>query len=283
MIKTIHTLEEVIDFAWELSRNNLYASFPRRNSIEDLKKELENAINRDNHNVIAYYDLDKLCGVCAYFWTDDKYAQTVVFLIRKDYDRIADEFISYMRNDLPGYELFIGVPIDNKIANEYFIKRNIEQIESSIVTVLYDLELYGDKGHNQVEKITISNFEEYAKFHDEHAIPLEMYYDSGNLKKDIDVFRIFVFRQGKEIYGSVFTKANQNIAEIVGLFVDDEHKNKGIDSVLIKETLMELYNEFGSLKEILYFIDEDSPDELNIALEAGFEIKEKYRCFKCIL
>ena len=44
-----------------------------------------------------------------------------------------------------------------------------------------------------------------------------------------------------------------------------------------------LYNEFGSIKEILYFIYKDSRDELDIALSAGFEIKEEYRLFKYTL
>lgn len=110
-----------------------------------------------------------------------------------------------------------------------------------------------------------------------------MYYNSKNLQKDIDYFRIFAFRQDEEVRGSIFTKASKDGASVVGLFVDKEYKNKGIESILINETLMQLYNEFGSLREFLYFIDEDSLDELNAALNAGFEIKEKYRCYKCIL
>jgi len=54
-------------------------------------------------------------------------------------------------------------------------------------------------------------------------------------------------------------------------------------SSLINEMLMELYNEFGVVKEIIYFIDEDSTEELNSALSSGFEIYERYRCYKCLL
>lgn len=284
MIKKIYRVEEVMDFAWELSQNDLYASYPRRNSIEEIKKELERAINLEERNIIAYYHQNVLCGVCAYFWEcDEKYAQTVVFLIRGDYDQIADEFISHISKQLPGYELFIGVPFTNKNANEYFMRKNVELVESSIVAALYNLESHGNQSHNQVERITNSNFEEYATFHDKYAMPSGMYYNSKNLQKDIDYFRIFAFRQDEAIRGSIFTKASKDGASVVGLFVDKEYKNKGIESILINETLMQLYNEFGSLREFLYFIDEDSLDELNAALNAGFEIKEKYRCYKCIL
>ncbi len=284
MIKTIYRSEEVIDFAWELSRNNLHTSYPRINSMEELKEELEKAINSEDRNIIACYHQDVLCGVCTYFWIpDEKYAQTSVFLIRGDYDQIVDEFINHIRKQLQGYELLIGVPFTNKDANEYLIKKNFERIDSSIVTALYNLESHGNESHSQVEEITYRNFEEYAVFHDKYAIPSGMYYNSKSLQKDIDRFRIFAFRQDEVIRGSMFTRVLKDGADVVGLFVDKEYENKGIKSILINETLIKLYNEFGSLREILFFIDEDCPDELNIVLNAGFEIKEKYRCYKCIL
>ena len=40
MIKTVQRVDEIIDFAWELSQNKLHASYPRVDSIEELKEEL---------------------------------------------------------------------------------------------------------------------------------------------------------------------------------------------------------------------------------------------------
>lgn len=284
MIKTIKRLEGVIDFAWYLSKSNLYASYPRINSIDGLKEELEKAINLENRNIIAYYHQDVLCGICFYYWiNDEKYVQISRFLIKGDYDQIADEFISYISRHLPGYELFIGVPFTNKNASEYFMKKDIELIDSSIVTVIYNLESHGNDSHSKVEKITNDSFQEYAVFHDKYAIPSEIYFNSKNLQKVMDRFRIFAFIQDGEIHGSIFIRVSKDGGDVVGLFIDKEYKNKGIESILINEMLMQLYNEFGSLREILFFIQEDCPDELNIALTAGFEIKEKYRLYKCTL
>jgi GNAT superfamily N-acetyltransferase len=117
-------------------------------------------------------------------------------------------------------------------------------------------------------------------FHDKYAIPLEIYFNSKNLQKVIDHFQVFAFRQDGAIRGSIFTKLFKDGGDVIGLFVDQEYKNKGIESILINEMLIQLYNEFGSLREILFFIDEDCPDELNTALDAGFVIKEKYRLYK---
>jgi hypothetical protein len=85
------------------------------------------------------------------------------------------------------------------------------------------------------------------------------------------------------VHGSIFVKIGKEVSDVIGLFIDKEYKNKDIESVLINEMLASLYNEFGSIKEILYFIDKDSKDELDIALAAGFKIKEEYRLFKYIL
>lgn len=284
MIKTIQRLDEVIEFAWELSQNKLHASYPRINSIERLKKELEGAISLENQNIVGYYHQDVLYGVCFYFWiSDEKYVQTSGFLIRKNYEQIADDFISHISKQLPGYELFIGVPFTNKNANEYFRGKNIECIEDSIVTRICNLQPHTNQKCDCIEEISENNFKEYAVFHDKHAIPAEIYYNSKNLSKVIKRFRIFAFRQDGRIHGSIFVRASKDISDIIGLFIDEEYKNKGIERILINEILMQLYNEFGSIKEILYFIDEGSTDEFNLALATGFEIKEKYRLYKCIL
>lgn len=284
MIKTINKIEEVIDFAWELSQNDLYASYHRIKSMEKLREDFERALVRDNESIIACYHENVLCGVCIYFWKcDEKYVQTTQFLIREDYNETAEELIGHIGRQLPGHELYIGVPFSNKDANQYFKKNNFECIESSIDTRLYNLKAQMNEKHEQVEEITISNFEEYAIFHDKYAIPSEMYYTSVNLIKDIEGFKILVFKQDGAIRASIFAKKVRNTGEIFGLFVDEQYKNNGIEGILINEMLMKLYNKFGSLEEVAYFIDEDSPDELNSALAAGFQINDKYRCYKCIL
>lgn len=284
MIKAIYKVEEVIDFAWELSQNNLYASYPRKKTIKAIKDDIEKAINEDNKNIVACYHQNVLCGVCIYFSEcDEKYAQTIEFLIREDYDQIAEELIDYISKQLAGYELFIGVPFSNENANHYFKNKNTECIESSIVTSLYNLKSHSNQKHDCVDKITKDNFEEYSIFHDKYAIPSGGYWDSKNLQKDMDRFQVLVFRKDEVIHASIFTRIGKDLSDVVGLFIDEEYKNKGIESILINEMLTQLYNEFGTIKEILFFIDEDSTDELNLALTAGFEIKEKYRCYKCIL
>ncbi|MDT8715365.1 hypothetical protein IAI10_01575 [Clostridium sp. 19966] len=281
MIKTIYNTEEVIEFAWELGQNNFYASYPRKKTIKETEEAIERSIREENRKVIACYNENVLRGVCMYYWEpSEKYAQTEMFLIKEDYGQIAEEFIGYISKELHGYEIYIGFPIDNENANKYFMGNNIECLDHSIDTRLYNLSAPVNKEYEQVERITENNFEEYAAFHDKYAIPFEMYYNSKNLHKDMERFRVFVFRQDEAIHGSIFVKTFKDGAEVFGLFIDEEYKNNGIEGILINEMLFNLYKEFGALKEIVYFIDEDSSEELNIALSSGFEIKDRYRCYK---
>lgn len=284
MIKAINEREKVMNYAWNLCKDDLHTSYPRLNSIEKVKEHIEKAIDFEYEKIIACYRRDALCGVCIYFWKpNEKYAQTTMFLIKDNYDEIADEFITYIGEQIPGYDLLIGVPFSNNNANNYFKKRNITCIESSIDTRLYDLRSHINLKHNLVERITKDNFKEYQVFHDKHAIPLEMYYNSKNLKKDIDKFRVFAIKKYEVFHASIFVKVFGDSAEIFGLFIDDEYKYKNIERILIDEVLMQLCSELGILKEIIYFIDEDNTKELDTALAAGFSVSDTYRCYKIIL
>lgn len=281
MIKVINKLQQVEILGWKLSQNENFASYPRIKSKEEFENCIEKAIKEDHENIIGYFHKNVLCGICSYFWVSDvKYAQTKLFLIGEDYEKIAGEFINYIGEELAGYQLLIGVPFANKNANEYFKKNEVQCIDSSVDTRLYNLKIRENNPQLYIEKITEETFKEYALFHDRYAISLEMYYNSENLQKDIEKFRIFVFRKDGEIHGSIFVKLFKDGAEIFGLFLEERSKSKGIENILIKGMLSGLNSELSTVKEVVYFINENSYDELKAALDAGFEIEDKYRCYK---
>lgn len=285
MIKDIYKWEEIYDFAWELSQNDLYASYHRIKSEEQLKYELQKAEDSERERIIACYRDEVLCGVSVYHWIpEENYAQTTLFLIKGDYDSIADEIILYMAKELPLYELFIGIPVSNKRADEYFVNHNFQCIDALVDTRLYNLKS-APKGNllHCIEEITEENFDTYTVFHDTYAVPLEIYYNSKNLKKELNIFRIFVYKEEGVIHGSIFTKASSRISEIFGMFIDEGYRNKGVENILIDASISELRAEFESVNEVAYFIDEDEMAELQAALAAGFKINDNYRCYKCVL
>ncbi len=281
MIKRIYDINEIIDFVYELSLNDSFASYPRMKSVKRIKKELSRALKNKNQNIIANIYKNELYGVCCYHWnTENKYAQASIFLIKNDYDKISDEFISYIKKNLSNHDFLIGIPVSNKNAIEYFNKKQIQCIESSIVTNLkYSKSSVNDSEYN-ITKITIDSFEEYSKFHDKYAIPNGMYYNSKNLLNDIARFEILSYKENGKIIASIFACKGKELSDVMGLFIEDTHRNRGIEKALINGLLNNLYKEFGSIFEILYFIDDYNEIDLKIALDSGFEIKERYKCYE---
>ena len=66
MIKRVKSLDEVIDFARELSQM-IYMPVIIGQSLEKVKEYIERAINSNIERIIASYRKDKLCGLCIYF------------------------------------------------------------------------------------------------------------------------------------------------------------------------------------------------------------------------
>ena len=140
-----------------------------------------------------------------------------------------------------------------------------------------------EQKNQYVEIITKDNFQEYAVFHDKYAIPSEMYYHSKNVQKEMERFLILAYREHGVIHGSIVVKVAGELAEIFAVFIDEEYEHRGIETILINEVIGTVYNEFSNIKELIYFIDEDDPEELNIVLNAGFVIEGRPRTYKCLL
>lgn len=284
MIREVKDIDEVYDFILKLSGESSRASYPRFLEEERILVEINKAITLDNMQLIASYNDNRLLGVCAYYWIKKKnYAQTTLFLIDGDYDIVANEIFNHIQSELAGYRCLIGFPKENTKALEWLHKKDMTCIESSLVTHLKNLNTINVETSEAISSITRDNFDSYSRFHDSFAIEKNMYCHSKNLLEDIDRFETMVYMDKGEIVASIFANDGQDLSDIVGLFIKDAYKNKGIEVLLLKTLLSKLIHKHGSLGEVLYFVDDDNVEELTIALEAGFVIKESYQCFEKLL
>lgn len=282
-IKDNKNIDEIVDFAWELSKNDSTASYDRKDSKEVIRRDIENAIKRENINLITLYHNEKLNGVCIYNWkSGEKYSQSSLFVIRENYEESADEILNYINNHLNGYEFFAGFPAENLCANKYFKNNGFECIESSIATnMMVPIVNSNHMSNDMVEEIGMDDFDKYADFHDKYAT--DMYYNSTNIKKDINIFKIYVYKENGEIHGSIFLKCFDDLSDVFGMFIDDEFKGKGIENILVNHMISKLNKIYSLPTEVLYFIDEIEKYELQVALDAGFKVKDIYRCYKKLL
>ncbi len=284
MIREIKDSDEVSDFVLRLCGKTTRASYPRFLDEERIQDEMDKAITLDHMQLIASYCNNRLLGVCAYYWIEkEKYAQSTIFLIDGDYEIVANEIFNHIESELKGYKFLMGFPKENVKALEWLQKKEMTCIESSLVTHRKNINTINVEASEAISSITKDNFESYSKFHDSFALEEDMYYHSETLFKDIDRFVTMIYKDQGEIVASIFASDGQDLTDIVGLFIKDAYKNKGIEVLLLKTLLSKLINKHCSIGEVLFFIDDDNAEELTIALEADFVIKESYRCYQKLL
>lgn len=281
MLKSIENVEEVLDFVYRLNMDDRYRGYAKKRTLEECISNLRQGVESNNSEVLACYREDEIKGVCVYYWDkDNNYAQTNNLVIEDDYKSIADEIFSYMEEKLKGYEL-LSPHIDSNIeVNKYMKESGWKCIDDLLMTRIFNTEEPKGEIDTHIEIVTQENFEEYGQFHDKHAIPLEMFYTSKNIKKALERFRVLQYRDKGKIVASIFTRVDGDIAEIFGAFCDDDCRGRGIESELVKGTLKDLYREYGSIKELLYFPDFDSKDDVDAALSNGFKNIGRSLCYK---
>ena len=282
MIKKIESIYEVYDFVKKLSYNESTASYPRILNDEHLINVLKSSIKRETDNLIACYDKeDKLVGVSSYTWeSTNNFMQTTIFLIIDDYDNIADEIISYFKTQLTNYNFYIGFPRENKLAVNYFSKKNkYPCIEDSVATYIKNFKNYKKKYNFNLVHVNKENFSDYADFHDPIAKNYGIFYDAKNLLDYIDEFVILGLKDNDNYIASIFFKAYENITTVFGLFLDEQYKSMNKEDILIDGMLEYLSNTFCEVGEIIYFIDQVDQNQLKAAYNLGFEKKENYCCY----
>lgn len=281
MIVEIKETSVILEFIWRISQDKTKNSYPKFQSKDDLKQTIERANKSDTQKVIGCFQHNKLKGVSIYSWEkNDIDAQTIVFMIEDEYVFIANEIIDYIKKELPGYKLLIGVPFENVSANTYFRTLRVKCIESCYDTRLRQRSCCDYEVHQQIEPLNLPEIAEYAVFHNRFENKFEMYWTSERLKEHANKFRIYIYRNNGKINGSILVKKYNEGAEVFGLFLDKESKNQGLERELIRYMLKSLYEEYSDIKEIVYFIREKERNELEAALEAEFEIQDTYKCYK---
>src|SRR5690606_817890 len=133
----------------------------------------------------------------------------------------ADEFTAVLRGRLRGYELLVGVSAASDAAAGYLQDPGLVCVEASIDSRQGRWRRHSVDQELAVQATCRASSGEYAAFHDQHALPLEMYWHSKNIQRELERFRILAVRQGGEIRASIFARTYPGGAEIIGHFAPD--------------------------------------------------------------
>ena len=269
-----------VDFAWKLSQNPETSSYTLYNEKSKLEENFNMSFLKDNNILLGYYEKNELIAVIQFFFINsERYLQTTGVYISSNYNQVMDALMIIFKNEYPNYRALFGFPKENIKANNYFIKNGYECVDSCLDMRLSTVDFKGAKQSNNIFKLSKSDFDSYASFHDKFF--QNIYWTSNRLREAFDDWYTFVYIPKDTIEGSVFIKVcDENTLEIFGLLVSDEYIGKGIKEVLLAQGLEILFKYKPSIKQTIFFINDVESEELNIVEKVGFRYFSSYRCYQ---
>ena len=262
-------------------RDETHYSYPRFEKISDIFRELEYSIEFMATETLVAEENGEILGLITYFWDEDeKYIQTTFLVIKNKDIKVFEKLISHIKNDHDGLSINLGLSHTCWLNNEDYFKENAQIIEHSHVLEARNI---NDKTE-EIEGVKIldkEDFPKYQAFHDKFA--KDMYYNSKNLLRDFDRFRVFAKEKRGVIVASLLVKIygeNPCKGEIFGLFVDENEEKSKLCDELLKAMINSLLDEFGKIATIKYFVEVDKKIELERALANGFQKLDTYILYK---
>lgn len=256
-------------------------SYPRFYKINDIFRELEYSIEFMATTSLVAEEKGEINGLLTYFWDEDeKYIQITLLVIKNKDIKVFEKFISQIKNAHESYAINFGLSYTCWLNDEDYIKKNAQIIEHSHVLEAKTI----NEKMEEIEGIKIlsrEDFPKYQVFHDNFA--KDMYYNSKNLLRDFDRFRVFVKEDKGEIVGSLLVKIygeNPCKAEIFGIFIEDSQGKAKNCNELLETMANSLIDEFGKISTVKYFVEVDKKIELEAALALGYEKLDTYLYYK---
>lgn len=271
-------VREILDLA---IRDETHYSYPRFEKISDIFRELEYSIEFMATETLVAEENGEILGLITFFWDEDeKYIQTTFLVIKNKDIKVFEKLISHIKNDHEGLSINLGLSHTCWLNDEDYFKENAQIIEHSHVLEARNI---NDKTE-EIEGVKIldkEDFPKYQAFHDKFA--KDMYYNSKNLLRDFDRFRVFAKENQGEIIASILVKIygeNPCKGEIFGIFIDENEEKSKICNELLKAMVNSLLDEFGKISSLLYFVEVDKKIELETALANGFQKLDTYMLYK---
>ena len=280
LIKEEKEVEQLTAFCYRLCQDKTKASYPLHKTRKEIEDELVKSARSQTAAVVAFYNKETLIGVCTFYWIPQEgYLQTTILLCDLHYEECSNLLFEYWKKEFTGYLVYIGFTSQNQEAKQYMESKKMTCIEASSDTRLWKKDFTGKSKSSEVTLLPENALDEYIIFHNRYC--KDMYWNGKRIKKNPKKFQIYVYREDGIIKGSLFLTIynEKRKAEIFGSFISEEVSEE-IRELLIETALTDLYETYKQMNEVLYFIEEDHPEELKAALHSGFHLESQYRCYQ---
>ena len=262
-------------------KDETHYSYPRFEKISDIFRELEYSIEFMATETLVAAENGEILGLITYFWDEDeKYVQTTFLVIKNKDIKVFEKLISNIKNDHDGFSINLGLSHTCWLNDEDYFKENAQIIEHSHVLEAKNIR-ENKREREGLRVLSKEDFPKYQVFHDKFA--KDMYYNSRNLLRDFDRFRVFAKENQGDIVASILVKIygkNPCKGEIFGIFIDENEEKSKICNELLEAMANLLIDEFGKISSLLYFVEVDKKIELETALANSFQKLDTYMLYK---
>ena len=217
-IKEKIDLEEAIEFAWDITRRDGKAGYPEKTwEYDGLREEFIKAYNHQDDKMLLLRSGEDINGVvCLFIDKENKYLQTIGGIYYKDdFEYVLNKFIEYLEENFKSYDMIIGYTSKDKNILKVLEQKG-EIFEKAEFFKLYKNNLKIKDIREDIRLLTTDDLEDFSDIHDK--INPDMYWTSERLKKNLDNWRIFVYREMGKIKSYIMSQVYTDLTgEIRGI------------------------------------------------------------------
>lgn len=234
-----------------------------------------NMINNQNI-LLLYKNENKPIGYIFAKKIDDKYLIDGLYIdINFRNKGIATKLIKVIIKEiysLGDYKIFINVLKKNKVAvnlykNIGFIVEQEDESKFYMCYNKYKLENASIKDIERIKKYKLNTIYEYAKDLDKKEVEKINNYVNKTTPKQILEYKNIVLNN--IIVGSFLITKNENGLLLDEIFIEEQYRNKGIGTSIIKDVVSKLNN------NVYLWVYKDNIKAVNLYNKLGFNIKEE--------
>lgn len=271
--------EAYADFAYELALDPSKSGYPSyRDGIktkQTFMERLHRAYERDDEQLLLFVRGAAVRGLIHYYWIpEDRYLQTNAFCIQEATEQALAEFLSFLGERFPGYELFMGFPAENQQAAAYLSGRGFECIEDDYNNTAFLDRLPPMPEASGVLPVKQENYELFRSLHS--RIEGDMYWNSDRIYEKLDDWSILLKETDGIAQGAVYYRdLDDGWYEIFGIDIRGETEHPELFQELLCAAISDARRRGGRF--MTFFCEKEYQQT---ALACGFVCVDNYLCFK---
>lgn len=163
-------IEEVAKFSWKTFSDKNSSSFPKYKSYEEMYSRFLKTVLHPDEKLLAYYEDTELIGSLNLFVdkeTNYLQANGGIFA-KRDFNKVCDRFIKYLKNNYSGYKMYFGYPVENEKAISFLEGIKAKPVDASITMNLEKDDFIKIGSFDEVIPLEEKYYKDYETFHDKH-------------------------------------------------------------------------------------------------------------------